>query len=132
MSEPKVHPDDYMQFLIATPRAYTATEAAKVQPDLPDPPAHDAFTRLLHRLEPDPAELWRESRHHVRLGDGVLVIDDSTLDKPYAKSIHLVTRHWSGKHHAVVQGITLVTLPSGPTGTAPCRATTGSTTRPTG
>ena len=110
MSEPKVHPDDYMQFLIATPRAYTATEAAKVHPELPDPPAHDAFTRLLHRLEPDPAELWRESRHHVRLDDGVLVIDDSTPDKPYAKSIELVTRHWSGKHHAVVKGINLVTL----------------------
>jgi len=110
MSEPKVHPDDSMQFLIATPRAYTATEAAKVHPDLPDPPAHDAFTRLLHRLEPDPEALWRESRHHVRLDDGVLVVDDSTLDKPYAKSIELVTRHWSGKHHAVVAGINLVTL----------------------
>ncbi len=110
MSEPKVHPDDCMQFLIATPRTYTATEAAKVHPDLPDPPAHDAFTRLLHRLEPDAEALWRESRHHVRLDDGVLVIDDSTLDKPYAKSIELVTRHWSGKHHAVVRGINLVTL----------------------
>ena len=110
MSEPKVHPDDYMQFLIATPRAYTATEAARVHPDLPDPPAHDAFTRLLHRLEPDAGALWQESRHHVRLDGGVLVIDDSTLDKPYAKSIGLVTRHWSGKHHAVVQGINLVTL----------------------
>ncbi len=110
MSEPKVHTDDPMQFLNATPRAYTATEAAKVQPDLPDPPAHDAFTRLSHRLEPDPAELWRESRPHVRLDDGVLVVDDSTLDKPHGKSIQLDTRHWSGKHHAVVAGINLVTL----------------------
>ncbi len=110
MSEPKVHPDDSMQFLIATPRAYTAAEAAKVHPDLADPPAHDAFTRLLHRLEPDPTELWRESRHHVRLGDGVLVLDDSTLDKPHAESIGLVTHHWSGRHHAVVRGINRVTL----------------------
>jgi hypothetical protein len=43
-----------VQFLAATPKAYTA---AKVHPDLPDPPAHDAFTRLLHRLEPDPEAL---------------------------------------------------------------------------
>ena len=35
MSEPKVHPDDYMQFLIATPKAYTATEAVKVHPARP-------------------------------------------------------------------------------------------------
>ena len=36
--------------------------------------------------------------------DGILVVDDSTLDKPYARHIDLVTRHWSGKHHAVVRG----------------------------
>ena len=40
----------------------------------------------------------------------MLVVDDSTLDKPYSRDIELVTRHWSGKHHAVVQGINLVTL----------------------
>ena len=41
---------------------------------------------------------------------GVLVLDDTTLDKPYAQQMDLVTRHWSGKHHAVVQGINLLTL----------------------
>jgi hypothetical protein len=46
----------------------------------------------------------------VRLTSGILVIDDSTLDKPYAKNIALVQRHWSGKHHAVVEGINLITL----------------------
>ena len=110
MSAPKVHPTDYIQFLIATPKACSGTEAARVQPDQPDPPAHDAFTRLLTRLEPDPETLWAESRTQLDPTGGVLVIDDSTLDKPYAKSIQLVTRHWSGKHHAVVSGINLVTL----------------------
>jgi putative transposase len=46
----------------------------------------------------------------VRRDDGVLIADDSTLDKPYARYIELVTRHWSGKHHAVVLGINLVSL----------------------
>lgn len=113
MSAPKVHPSDYIEFLIATPKACSGTEAARVHPDAPhdpDAPAHDAFTRLLTRLEPDPANLWTESEPQVRRGDGVLVVDDSTLDKPYARSIELVTRHWSGKHHAVVQGINLVSL----------------------
>jgi putative transposase len=40
----------------------------------------------------------------------MLIIDDSTLDKPYAKKMDLVTRHWSGKHHRVVGGINLLTL----------------------
>ena len=110
MSAPKVHATDYIQFLIATPKACSGTEAARVQPDQPDPPAYDAFTRLLTRLEPDPETLGQESRTQLDPTGGVLVIDDSTLDKPYATSIELVTRHWSGKHHAVVRGINRVSL----------------------
>jgi putative transposase len=110
MNAPKVVADDYMDFLIATPKVCSATEAARVQPDTTDPPAHDSFTRLLTRLEPDPDALWAESETQVRRDDGVLIVDDSTLDKPHARAIELVTRHWSGKHRAVVQGINLVSL----------------------
>lgn len=39
-----------------------------------------------------------------------MVIDDSTLDKPYAKKMGLVSRHGSGKHHVVVKGINLISL----------------------
>ena len=46
----------------------------------------------------------------VKLDSGYLVADDSTLDKPYAPHIELVTRHWSAKHRAVVEGINLITL----------------------
>jgi len=41
---------------------------------------------------------------------GVLILDDSTLDKLYARKIEMVTRHWSGKHRRVAQGINLITL----------------------
>jgi putative transposase len=41
---------------------------------------------------------------------GLLVLDDSVLDKPYARHMGLVGRFWSGKHKRVVQGIDLVTL----------------------
>lgn len=110
MNAPKVQPEDYIDFLIATPNACSATEAARVQPDPIDPPAHDAFTRLLTRLEPDPETLWTEAQPQVQRTEGVLVVDDSTLDKPYATAIASVTRHWSGKHRRVVQGINLVSL----------------------
>lgn len=110
MNPPKCSEDDYINFVIASPRSVSATEAAKVQGDEEQAPAHDAFTRLLHRLDPDAATLWAESRTQVSLRRGILVIDDSTLDKPYAKKMELVTRHWSGKHHAVVSGINLITL----------------------
>jgi putative transposase len=110
MISPKVVDEDYIQFLIATPKVCSATEAARVQPPQPDPPAHDSFTRLLTRLQPDSQSLWCEAQAQVQLGEGALILDDSTLDKPYSRSMELVTRHWSGKHHAVVQGINLTTL----------------------
>ena len=94
---------------MATPKVCSATEAARVQPQSSDPPAHDAFTRLLHRLEPDPTTLWQEAQSQVALDDGLLVFDDSTLDHLSARKIELVVRHWSGKHHAVVRGINLMT-----------------------
>ncbi len=108
MNKPKVVAEEYIQFLVASPVAVSGTEAARVHAG--PPVAHDAYTRLLHRLEPDAASLWQEARSLVTLTSGVLVLDDTTLDKPYARRMGLVTRHWSGKHHAVVQGINLLTL----------------------
>ena len=110
MNPPKCDDQDYINFLVATPRAFSALEAARVQPDGSDPPAHDAFTRLLHRLEPDPQSLWREAKGQVALSSGMLVFDDSTLDHLSSRQIELVCRHWSGKHHKVVRGINLMTL----------------------
>src|SRR3954453_20610587 len=110
MNAPRCTDQDYIQFLIASPGPVTCTEAARVQPPSPFAPAHDSFTRLLHRLEPEPEELWQEAEPLVEKAQGFLVIDDSTLDKLYAKKIELVTRHWSGKHHKPVRGINLITL----------------------
>ncbi len=110
MNGPKCTDTHYIDFLVASPRVVSGTEAARVQPEQATPPAHDAFTRLLHRLEPDPAVLWAEAAPLVEREQGILVLDDSTLDKPYARKIELVTRHWSGKHHRVVRGINLLTL----------------------
>jgi putative transposase len=110
MNRPKCTEYDYIQFLIAAQTAFTCTEAATSQPEQSDPPAHDAFTRLLQRQPPDTAALWREVASRVFRHEGVLVLDDTTLDKPYARKMELVTHHWSGKHRRVVQGINLQTL----------------------
>lgn len=110
MNPPKVSEYDYINFLIATQKAYTCTEAERVQPESANAAAHDAITRLLHRMEPSAEDLWSEAQNYVSLGTGIFVIDDSTLDKLYAQKMELVTRHWSGKHGRVVQGINLITL----------------------
>src|SRR4051812_6744479 len=109
MNAPKCQPEDDSNYLVASPRVVSGTEAARVPPAPAHPPAHDAFTRPLHRLEPDPATLWAQAAPQVRRGQGVLVLGDSTLDKPYARKIGLLTRHWSGKHRRVVPGSTRLT-----------------------
>lgn len=110
MNPPKCDEVDYIHFLIAVQKTFTCTEAARCQPEQERAPAHDAFTRLLTRRPPDTEALWQEAQGLVERAKGVLVVDDTTLDKPYARKMALVTRHWSGKHHRVVQGINLVTL----------------------
>jgi hypothetical protein len=110
MNPPKCSEEDYINFVIATPKQLTATEAARVQPESRDAPAHDAFTRLLQRLEPDAETLWQEAATQINKEAGILVLDDSTLDKPFSKHNALASRHWSGKHQAVVYGINLITL----------------------
>lgn len=110
MNPAKYNEYEYINFLIASPKVYSCTEAARVQPEQSNPPTHDAITRLLHRLELDSSALWAEAQAQVNRQQGVLVLDDSTLDKQYAKQIELVSRHWSGKHHRVVSGINLISL----------------------
>jgi len=110
MNPAKVNEYDYIDFLIGTQQVYSCTEAARVQPEEEKAPAHDAITRLIHRLFPSSERLWQEAKEHVELTAGILIADDSTLDKGYSRNIELVTRHWSGKHKRVVSGINLVTL----------------------
>lgn len=94
MNPPKGKDEDYLNLLIASPHQVSATEAARVQPEQGQAPAHDAFTRLLQRLEPDAEPLWGEAQTQVDLAHGILVLDDSTLDKPDAKQMASVIRHW--------------------------------------
>jgi hypothetical protein len=110
MNPPKYTGIDYINFLIGTQKAYSCTEAARVQPETGERLAHDAINRLLTRLEPTSEDLWTEAKSWVSLTQGILVIDDTTLDKWYAAKMDLVTRHWSGKHGRVVQGLNLTTL----------------------
>ena len=110
MNPPKCNELDYIHFLIAAQTVFSSVEASKTHPVTENVPAHDAYTRLLQRLPPDSQALWQEVQGCIELKGGVLIIDDSTLDKPYASKIALVTRHWSGKHGRVVQGINLISL----------------------
>jgi hypothetical protein len=110
MNPPKCDELDYINFLIAAQQVFSHVEASRTPPAEEEAPAHDAYTRLLKRLPPDNQMLWQEVGPLVERKSGVLVIDDTTLDKPYASQMALVSRHWSGKHGRVVKGINLISL----------------------
>ena len=110
MNKPKVSGFSYIRFIIDSPKIVASSEAERGQPVQDNPPAHDAITRLLHRLKPETDTLYKEIQPLINHKQGVLVVDDSTLDKPYSNQIELVTHHGSGNHHKVVKGINLITL----------------------
>ena len=60
MSAPRCTAIEYINYLIASPRTATSTEAARVQPPRHDAPSHDAFSRLLYRADSDPEALWKK------------------------------------------------------------------------
>jgi hypothetical protein len=87
MNPPKIDELDYIKFLIAAQKIFSATEASRIRADEELAPAHDAYTRLLQRVPPDSQALWREVEPNVVKAKGVLVMDDTTLDKPYAEKM---------------------------------------------
>ena len=109
MNPPKYDEMDNINFLIAAKKCL-AVEASKTHPAEEGAPAHDAFTRLLKRLPPDSEILWQEVEPLIERKRGVIVLDDTTLDKPYASKMALLTRLLSGKHGRVVKGINLISL----------------------
>lgn len=110
MNAPRCTEYDDINFLVAAQQVFSAVEAARSHPDGERTSAHDAYTRLLQRLPPDSTALWSEVSGCIDVSQGLLIIDDTTLDKPDASQMALVSRHWSGKHHRVVQGINLISL----------------------
>ena len=101
---------------MAAQSAFGCVEAAASQPERMKSVAHDAYTRLLTRRPLDPVgpeALWNEAQAvggQALLQGGLLLLDDTTLDKSYAQKIDLVSRHWSVKHKRVVWGINLLSL----------------------
>lgn len=99
--------DLYCQFLLASQRNFTATQAS----DLTDV-SHDAITRWLHSVKLTPNLLWEHVEKLVEKEGGVLVVDDSVIAKQYSRSheLPLLSYQYSGAYHKVIQGIGLVNL----------------------
>ncbi len=95
----------YIGFLISEPKFVSCQRVAEVLNI-----SHDSVNRFLQRENYTPLDLYNEVKQNIDPCGGTLSVDDSVLDKPYAHHISYVGHFYSGKHHAVVKGINLITL----------------------
>jgi len=86
---------DYINFLIAAQKTFTCTEASRSSSDPINEPAHHAFTRKRQPLSSE--NLWNEVKTFVKNDQGVLIIDDTVLEKLYSQKNGLITYLWSNK-----------------------------------
>ena len=95
----------YIGFLLSEPHATSCLRLGSLLQI-----SHDSVNRFLHREAYTPKDMFDEAKSTLNLIGGVLSVDDSVLDKPYSHYIGYVGYYYSGKHHAVVKGINLITL----------------------
>jgi putative transposase len=103
----KWNKDLYCQFLLASQRNFTATQAAELSST-----SHDQITRWLTSVKLTPNILWEHVENIIEKEGGVLVVDDSVIAKQYSRSheLPLLSYQYSGAYHKVIQGIGLVNL----------------------
>ena len=95
----------YISFLLSEPKFLSCSRVGEVLNM-----SHDSVNRFLYREDYTALDLFNEAKQSLDLNGGVLSVDDSVLDKPYAQYINYVSYFWSGKHHATVKGINLITM----------------------
>ena len=82
MNPPKCTRNDFIKFLIAIYQACSCTNHPCVKLLENGSFAHDSVKRLSERRPTHTEALYEEAKSPIRLKEGVLIIDDNTLDKP--------------------------------------------------
>ena len=95
----------YTGFLLSEPKYVSCNRLGELMNI-----SHDSVNRFLNREAYEGENLFNEVKLLLDLNGGTLSVDDTVLDKPYANYIGFIGYFWSGKHHASVQGINLVTM----------------------
>ena len=102
--------DLYVRYLLAKPQGAGCCELAELLKTV----SHDSINRFLCRERYEPKDLFDElvAQGWMELVGGVLSIDDTVLEKPYAQrtATALLGYFWSSKAARPVLGLSLVTL----------------------
>lgn len=98
----------YTSYLLSEPNYSSCVGLSNVMQTI----SHDSINRFLERERFEPKDLFDEEKYKINWIGGILSVDDSVLDKPYSdpKKAAFIDYFWSGKHHAIVKGINLMSL----------------------
>ena len=94
--------DLYCSFLKVTTQRYSALSLSEVSPS---ELSHDSISRWLESAHCQPKDIWQEAKEHILATRGVLIVDDTILNKSRSRKIELVRWQYSGTEHDIVRGI---------------------------
>ena len=87
---------------------YSSTALVDVSPvDI----SHDSISNWIKSKNFKPKEVWHEVKNYILdKNKGVLIVDDTVLDKHKSKKIELVRYQYSGNAHDIIPGIVMTNL----------------------
>ena len=95
----------YCSFLTVTANRYSATTLSDISPV---PLSHDAVSWWLADTRCQPNDIWEKAKPCVVGKRGVLIADDTILNKNRSGNMALVNWQYSGDEHDVIKGIGMV------------------------
>ena len=96
---------DYSQFLLTSQGNYTITYHAEHLDNV----SHDTINRYLLKEKLSPHLLWEHVQQElIPSENGVIIFDDTVLDKSDSRAIELTRWQYSGTAKKVIRGIGLV------------------------
>ena len=99
--------DLYCAFLQVTSQRYSAVTLSQVAPvEL----SHDAVSRWLINTKCQPRDIWGLARKDVLGKQGILIGDETVLNKGRSGKIELVRWQYSGDEHDVIKGIGMLNM----------------------
>lgn len=97
----------YCTFLQVTAQRYSSFSLAEVSPE---PLSHDAVSRWLTDTKCQPKDIWEAAKRDVLKTFGVILADETVLDKSRSKKVELVHWQYSGDEHDVIPGIGMLNM----------------------
>jgi len=101
--------DLYSDYLLSSFGQTTATGLAQL---MDGAISHDQVTRMLSSPRTTSKEWWLQVKPHVRKverEDGVIIVDDSIVEKPYTDENEIICWHFDHSKGRTVKGINFVT-----------------------